>query len=115
MAVVRATADKATGTTFFVMGRSCCHLSPGHLSSNAHLTPGRTGRPPGSFTGAGRRSCRWRAVVRRGGCGGRRTSLQYRESLQETRRGPVSDVPSDEEFLAYNEGVVAEFRANRGV
>ena len=27
----------------------------------------------------------------------------------------VSAVPSDEEFLAYNQGVVAEFRANRGV
>jgi len=27
----------------------------------------------------------------------------------------VSTVPSDEEFLAYNQGVVAEFRANRGV
>ena len=27
----------------------------------------------------------------------------------------MSAVPSDEEFLAYNLGVVAEFRANRGV
>jgi deazaflavin-dependent oxidoreductase (nitroreductase family) len=27
----------------------------------------------------------------------------------------MSAVPSDEEFLAYNQGVISEFRANRGV
>jgi deazaflavin-dependent oxidoreductase (nitroreductase family) len=27
----------------------------------------------------------------------------------------VPDVPSDEEFLAYNQGVISEFRANHGV
>jgi deazaflavin-dependent oxidoreductase (nitroreductase family) len=27
----------------------------------------------------------------------------------------VSSVPSDEEFLAYNQGVISEFRANHGV
>jgi hypothetical protein len=27
----------------------------------------------------------------------------------------VSAVPSDEEFLAYNQGVISEFRANHGV
>lgn len=27
----------------------------------------------------------------------------------------MSSVPSDEEFLAYNQGVISEFRANRGV
>jgi deazaflavin-dependent oxidoreductase (nitroreductase family) len=27
----------------------------------------------------------------------------------------VSAVPSDEEFLAYNKGIISEFRANRGV
>src|SRR5215469_959301 len=29
--------------------------------------------------------------------------------------GAVPNVPSDEEFRAYNEGVISEFRANRGV
>jgi hypothetical protein len=27
----------------------------------------------------------------------------------------VATVPSDEEFLAYNQGVISEFRANHGV
>jgi deazaflavin-dependent oxidoreductase (nitroreductase family) len=27
----------------------------------------------------------------------------------------VATVPSDEEFLAYNQGIISEFRANRGV
>jgi hypothetical protein len=27
----------------------------------------------------------------------------------------VAGVPSDEEFLAYNQGVISEFRANHGV
>jgi hypothetical protein len=29
--------------------------------------------------------------------------------------GAVATVPSDEEFLAYNQGVISEFRANHGV
>src|SRR5580698_478439 len=44
-----------------------------------------------------------------------RDSLVVRSVSSRDSGGAVPSVPSDQEFLAYNQGVISEFRANHGV
>src|SRR3984957_16107652 len=44
-----------------------------------------------------------------------RDSLVVRAVSSRDSGGAVPSVPSDDEFLAYNQGIISEFRANHGV